>query len=158
MIPGYLIVIHHFGMEHGASGEAYTNFWNYSYPQHGIGYSVVPSWMRKMPPYIPLSLGVGLVGIVMYLRREYVGFPFSPVGIVITSGLSYFGHYSTDKIWLPIIIALVVKGTVYKWFGVKFFRQRLMPVVAYAMMGLMTGMVIYNLLLIVIGGGILQSQ
>ena len=36
MIPGYLVIIHHFGMEHGASGEAYSNFWNYSCPQHSM--------------------------------------------------------------------------------------------------------------------------
>jgi hypothetical protein len=92
----------------------------------------------------------------MYMKRERVGWPFSPVGVVIAAGLSYFRSYSTGTIWLPILIVLVVKRIIYRWFGVRFFRERVIPVVLFAMMGLMTGMFIYKVIFMALGRGFMR--
>jgi uncharacterized membrane protein len=78
------------------------------------------------------------------------------VGIVICSGLSYFTNYSTSAIWFPILIVLIVKQVIYRWFGVGFFKQKVVPVVIFAMMGLMTGMFLYKVILMSMGRGFLR--
>lgn len=156
VVPGYIMLIHYYGFEHGFTSDTWWNFWNYGQPQHGIGYIAIPTIFDRWPPWVSVPLGVAIVGFVMYMRREYLWFPFSAVGVVIAAGLSYFGHYSTTSIWFPIIIALVVKHTVYRWFGVRFFREKVVPVVLFGMMGLMTGMFIYKLLFTAMGRGFLR--
>ena len=159
MLPLYLVLIHHFGFEHGAAISQWFSFWKYSQPMHAIAYTAIPTFFNRIPPWVSIPIGVALVGIVMYLRREYVGFPLSPVGVVMTAGWAYFSSaYGTRVIWLPIVIVFVVKRVIYKWFGVKFFRERVVPVMLFAMMGLMTGMLIYKLIFACMGLGFLGMQ
>ena len=51
---------------------------------------------------------------------------------------------------------LVVKLLIYRWFGVRFFRGRVIPVVMHVMMGLMMGMFIYKMLFAAIGRGFMR--
>jgi hypothetical protein len=115
----------------------------------------IPTIFDKFAPWVSVPVGAAIIGFVMYMKREYLWFPFSAVGVVIAAGLSFFGHYSTTSIWFPIIIVLVVKRVIYRWFGVKFFRERVVPVVLFAMMGLMTGMFIYKMIFAAMGKGFL---
>jgi hypothetical protein len=156
VVPGYIMVVHYYGFDHGDAPNAWWNCYNYSQPQHGIGYVAIPTIFDKFAPWVSVPLGVAIIGFVMYMKREYLWFPFSAVGAVIAAGLSFFGHYSTSSIWFPIIIVLVVKRVIYRWFGVKFFRERVVPVVLFAMMGLMTGMFIYKMIFAAMGKGFLQ--
>jgi hypothetical protein len=159
MVPMYVVIIHRFGFEHGEATSDWFSFWKYSQPYHAIGYGETPSFFNRIPPWVSVPIGVLIVGVTMYLRREYVGFPLAPVGIVITAGGAYFGDaYATSVIWLPIVIVFVVKRVIYKWFGVRFFHERVTPVVLFAMMGLMTGMIIYKVMFAVMGRGFLGSQ
>lgn len=156
-IPLYLIVIHYYGFDHGMTSNDWSNFFNYAQPHHPIGYEENPSFFNALHPAVAILVGGALIGLVMYLRRERAGFPLSPVGIVITAGHSYFGGgYRTAVIWLPILIVLVVKHVIYRWFGVKFFREKVIPVVLFAMMGLMTGMFIYKLIFASMGRGFMR--
>jgi len=155
-IPGYLMLIHYYGFEHGLTSSSWWNFWNYEEPQHGMAYTAIPSIFNRINPGISIPIGWAIIGFVMYMRRERVGFPLSPVGVVMASGLSYFNHYSTYVIWMPIIIVFVVKRVIYRWFGVGFFRQKVIPVLLFGMMGLMTGMFVYKLIFVVMGRGILR--
>ena len=154
VIPGYVMLIHYYGFYHGPTTDAWMNFYNYQQAQAIVAYSAIPRSEFNWPS---LAFGFLVVGLVMYLRREHAKFPLSAVGLVMCGiSTSWFPNYSTDVIWLPIIIVLVVKYVIYRWFGVKFFRTRAIPVVTCLMMGLMTGMFIYKLFFAVTGKGFLK--
>jgi len=156
VIPGYLIAIHYYGFNHGFTRNPWWNFWNYAEPQHGIAYTAVPSIFNRIAPWVSIPIGVTIIGVVMYFRRERVGFPLSPVGVVISAAGTWFRSYSTSVIWLPVLIVLVLKRVIYRWFGVAFFRRRVIPVVIFLMMGLMTGMFIYKIIFLALGRGIMR--
>ena len=156
VIPIYLVAVHYFGFEHGATMDRWSNFYNYMQPMRNIGYSHASSYFMRIGPWVSIPIGVALIGGVMYLRRERVGFPLSPVGIIISAAGSYFGNYSTSIIWFPILIVLVVKRAMFRWFGVGFFRRRIIPIVLFAMMGLMTGMFIYKIIFAALGRGFMR--
>jgi len=157
VVPGYISVIHYYGFDHGMTSDDWSNFFSYAQAQHPIGYEENPSFFNTIQPWVSIPIGLALIGLVMYLRREYVGFPFSPVGIVMCAGHSYFGTgHRTTVIWFSILIVLVVKRVIYRWFGVGFFRQRVIPVVMFAMMGLMTGMLVYKVIFASMGRGFMR--
>ena len=155
-MPLYLMFIHHYGFDRSATKARWQNVYNYEQPMGNIAYKHKSAFFNRTPAYVVLPAGILLIGAVMYLRRERVGFPFSPVGVVMTAGLSYFNNYTTYVIWLPIIIVLVVKRIIYRWFGVGFFRRKVIPVLMFLMMGLMTGMFIYKLVFAALGKGFLR--
>ena len=155
-IPCYLVLIHHYGFDHGATKNRWNNLYNYEQPMGNIAYKHKSSYFNRIAPWVSVPIGMAIIGFVMYMRRERVGFPFSPVGVVISVGWSYFGHYGTQTIWFPIVIVLVVKTLMFKWFGVRFFRERVIPTVIMAMMGLMTGMFVYKLIIGALGRGYLR--
>ncbi|KPJ54452.1 MAG: hypothetical protein AMS16_04790 [Planctomycetes bacterium DG_58] len=121
-----------------------------------MAYEATPTVFSRVKPWVFLPLGMAIVGVVMYMRREYVGFPLSPVGIVVSAAMSMNG-YGTADIWFSMIIILVGKWVIYRWFGVGFFRDKVLPVVVYAMMGLMTGMFIFKVLFASLGRGFLRG-
>jgi len=153
---GYLTLIHHFGFEHGYTSAAYANY-TFSQPMLRMAYEATPTLFSAIPPWFGLVVGAVIIGAVMYMKREYVRFPFSPVGVVITAAFSQRG-YGTRDIWFLIVVAFLMKRAIYKWFGVKFFRTRALPVVIYVMMGLMTGMLIYRMLFAAVGRGLIQGM
>jgi hypothetical protein len=156
-VPGYLMVVHYYGFERGTTSDNYLNFFNYAEGHHPIGYQENPDFFYRIGPWWSVPIGVMLIGVVMYLRREYAGFPLSPVGIVMCAGYSYFGTgYRTGSIWFAILIVLVVKRVIYRWYGVGFFRRKVIPVVLFAMMGLMTGMLIYKVIFASMGRGFMR--
>jgi len=156
-VPGYLCVVHYYGFEHGTTSDDYLNFFNYAQAHHPIGYQENPDFFYRIGPWVSVPIGVALIGVVMYLRREYAGFPLSPAGIVMCAGYSYFGTgYRTAGIWFSILIVLVVKRMIYRWYGVGFFRRRVIPAVLFAMMGLMTGMFVYKLIFASMGRGFMR--
>lgn len=152
---GYLVLIHHYGFEHGETAAEYSCY-TYSQPMIRMAYEATPTVFSRVKPWVFLPLGMAIVGVVMYMRREYVGFPLSPVGIVVSAAMSMNG-YGTADIWFSMIIILVGKWVIYRWFGVGFFRDKVLPVVVYAMMGLMTGMFIFKVLFASLGRGFLRG-
>jgi len=156
VIPAYLMIVHYYGFGHGMTPNAWQNFFNYEQAQHAIAYAENPTFFNRIKPWVSVPIGMAIVGFAMYMKREHVRFPFSPVGIVISAGPAYFGNYGTRTIWLPILIVLIVKRVIYRWFGVKFFRERALPVVLHVMMGLMTGMFIYKMIFAAMGRGFMR--
>ncbi|HUV39062.1 MAG TPA: DUF6785 family protein [Planctomycetota bacterium] len=156
VIPLYLVAVHYYGFAHGGTMDRWHAFYNYMQPMRNIGYAYASSFFTRLAPWVGIPIGVALIGVVMYLRRERVGFPLSPVGVVIASGLSYFGDYSTPTIWFPIVIVLLVKRMIYRWFGVAWFQRRVIPTVLFVMMGLMTGMFVYKLIFAALGRGFMR--
>ena len=154
VVPGYLMLIHYYGFDRAATSEEWLNFFSYEQPQHIVAYAATPGIQFG---WISLASGIAIIGWVMYMRREHVRFPLNPVGIVMAGVAgSYFPNYATSIIWLPIVIVLVVKRVIYRWFGVGVFRTRVIPVVMQVMMGLMTGMFIYKIIFAALGRGFLR--
>ena len=154
VIPGYLMLIHYCGFDRAATSAEWQNFFSYEQPQHIVGYGATPGVHFG---WLSLASGFVIMGLVMHLRREHVRFPINPVGIVMCGVAgSYVPNFATTVIWFPIIIVLLVKYLIYRWFGVGFFRTRAIPVVMRLMMGLMTGMLIYKLIFAALGRGFLR--
>jgi len=152
---GYLVLIHHYGFEHGETAAEYARY-SYSQPMIRMAYEATPTVFSNVRMWLAIPMGMAIVGIVMYLRREHVRFPLSPVGVVVAAAMSMDG-YGTGEIWFSMLIVLGVKWVIYRWFGVGFFRDKVLPVVVYAMMGLMTGMFIYKVLFASMGFGFLRG-
>ena len=92
---------------------------------------------------LPLMCFV-VVGVLMYLRREYSWWPFHPVGFV-TAGFLAGNMGNPGSFWFTIFIAWLLKRQIFRWFGVRFFRQRVQPLFVFAMMGIVMGIIIYLL-------------
>ncbi|HUV40063.1 MAG TPA: DUF6785 family protein, partial [Planctomycetota bacterium] len=152
---GYLVLIHRVGFQHGTTAAQYANY-TFSQPTLRMAYEATPTIFSAVPPWFSVPVGMGIIGLVMHLRREHVRFPLSPVGVVLTGALSQHG-YGTPDIWFPMLLVLAAKRVTYKWFGVRFFHERALPVVMSVMMGLMTGMLIYRVLFAAIGRGFIRS-
>jgi hypothetical protein len=154
VVPGYLMLMHYYGFNRSNVTDEWLNFFNYEQPQHIIGYGNITG---EPFGWVEMVLGFVIFGLVMYVRRNSVIFPIEPVGLLFCgmSG-SWFPNWGAPQIWFPIIIVLVVKRMIYRWFGVKFFRERTIPVVLHLMMGLMTGMFIYKMLFAALGKGFLR--
>ncbi|MHC4714670.1 MAG: DUF6785 family protein [Planctomycetota bacterium] len=84
-----------------------------------------------------------IVGVMMYLRREYAWFPFHPVGFII--GAMITGPANGRFFWFTILVAWAFKKLIFKWFGVRFFRDKVRPVLVFAMMGMVMAIALYLL-------------
>jgi hypothetical protein len=158
VIPLYLVVVHNYGFGHGDISERYENFFNYEVGHYDIGANTNPSMFNRYPLWLSIPAGTALIGVIMYLKRERVGFPLSPVGVIVGVGVCYpGGAYATEYIWFSILIVYLIKLMIYRWFGVGFFRKRVLPMVVFAMMGLMTGMLVYKMMFAALGRGFITG-
>ena len=158
VIPMYMVFVHHYGFEHGDTANRFENFFNFEIGHHDIGHHTNPSFFNRCNIYVSVVAGLVLIGAVMYLKREVVGFPLSPVGVVMATAYCFpGGTFRTQHIWFAFLLVYIVKLMIYRWFGVGFFRKRVIPVVIFAMMGLMTGMLIYKILFAALGRGFMTG-
>jgi hypothetical protein len=156
VVPGYLMLIHYYGFDRSNATDEWLNFYNYEQPQHIIGYGNITG---EPFGWVSMCAGFAVFGIVMHMRRSVVVFPIAPVGLLFCgmSG-SWFPNWGATQVWFPVIIVFVVKRTIYRWFGVKFFRERTIPIVLHLMMGLMAGTFICKMLFAALGRGFLRLQ
>jgi len=100
--------------------------------------------------------GFFLIGVFMYLRREYAWFPLHPVGLLMGVWM-YQPWGAMRNTWFTVLAAFIVKRQIFKWFGVRFFREKVQPVLLFAMMGMVLGIIIYVFRFAVeFGVGVLQ--
>ena len=99
-------------------------------------------------------LGVGLMGLITYLRREYVWFPLSPVGCFLGAVIGGYSDLGAKKIWASVLVAFLVKYILFKWYGERTFRKDVLPYVIYCAMGLVAGMVLLMIVWAVRGEGV----
>lgn len=154
--PVYITLVHYFGYDNCNPGD-WSNIFSHAQATWAIGYGEYPSWWAQTQPYIYIPIGFVIIGVIMYLRREYVGFPFSPVGYVMAVCASYNGDWTTSAIWLPMVIAYVVKRVTFKWFGVGWFQGRMAPVLMRVMLGIVTGMAVFLLLFLFLRVGFMKT-
>lgn len=86
--------------------------------------------------------GFLLIGVVMYMRREYAWFPLHPIGLLL--GVWMYQPWGAMRGgWFTVLVAWLLKRQVFKWFGVAFFREKVRPVLLFALMGMVLGVIIY---------------
>ena len=88
-------------------------------------YGRLNGWIQTPTPPEPRStaaIGIGFVFcfLLMLARVRFPWWPFHPIGYAVSSS------YVINLIWLPLMIAWVVKGIILRYGGVRLYR-RLMP-------------------------------
>jgi len=88
--------------------------------------------------------GVVLVGLLFYLRREFPRFPFSPVGFVLAAEASRRAvPFTPEYVWFSFLVAWIVKSLIFRWLGVRSFREKVQPAVIMVLCGMVYGMMMY---------------
>lgn len=115
------------------------------------------NWFMVYQAPIWMAVGIAIVGVLTYLRREYVWFPFSPVGFVLACEVvgTRVMCYTPENMWFTILLAWVIKKLVFRWLGVRYYNERMLPVLLYLLMGIMFGMLLYLLKYVSLGKGFL---
>lgn len=154
-IPLFLIFAYTFGYDgtSAAGGDwAHYSMWTY----------FANTWATREPSKefievnLPLFLllGTAIVGAIMYLRREFIWFPLSPVGCFLGATIGGMCRFGVDRVWFTVLAAFALKAVLFKWYGVRIFQQKILPVVINVLMGLVTGMLIYLVIWAVKGQGV----
>jgi len=90
--------------------------------------------------------GLMIIGALFYLRREYPRFPISPVGVVLAAEYWSTGMgmpFSAEYVWFSFLLAGVAKGLVFRWLGVRYFREKVQPAVIMVLCGMIFGMMFF---------------
>ncbi len=79
------------------------------------------SWIDSPPPVNANGnwaiLGGALMGAALSAARATIpGWPLHPIGLAIS------GTWSMNLVWMPLLIAWVIKATVLKWGGLRLYR------------------------------------
>jgi hypothetical protein len=138
---------------YGASGVNYPLYFYEDYIS-GTGHMYIFGTSSMEPPnhFDPIKstiyswpiLFFFMMGVIMYMRREYVWFPFHPIGFLMGAWVYQPTGYDTD-IWFTILLAFLAKRTIFRWFGVRYFRDKVQPVLVFAAMGMVLGMALFLL-------------
>jgi len=115
------------------------------------------NWFREYENLIWTVVGIGIVGIMTYMRREYVWFPLSPVGFVLAAETVHTRllPMSPNYAWFSFLLAWMIKKLVFRWLGVRYYNERLSPLILYALCGMIFGMLLYILKYVSLGKGFL---
>jgi hypothetical protein len=166
--PLYVKLIYLYGFEntYQEGWSAYNSFTQWS--ERACSYGIhsasrvyinpgAGNWFMVYQAPIWMLICIGIVGVLTYLRREYVWFPFSPVGFVLASEVvgTRVMYYTPDNMWFTILLAWVIKKLVFRWLGVRYYNERMLPALLYLLMGIMFGMLLYLLKYVSLGKGFL---
>jgi len=124
-----------------------------------IFYLTADNFYDRFSAWFNMAYGFILVGVLFHLRREHPRFPLSPVGVVIASEGWSLGHgapWSATYVWFSFLMAWVVKALIFRWLGVRYFREKVRPVVVMLICGLVFGIVLYLFRYIALGAGSLK--
>jgi len=124
-----------------------------------VFYQTADNFYDRFASWFNMAYGFVLVGVLFHLRREHPRFPLSPVGVVIASETWSLGHgapWSATYVWFSFLMAWVVKALVFRWLGVRYFREKVRPVVVMLICGLVFGIVLYLFRYVALGAGSLK--
>jgi hypothetical protein len=79
-------------------------------------------WIQTPTPPAPMrggAVGVGFVfcSLLMIARTRFPWWPLHPIGYAIS------GSWSMNLVWMPLMIAWMIKGLALRYGGVRFYRQ-----------------------------------
>ncbi|KKM66225.1 hypothetical protein LCGC14_1483330 [marine sediment metagenome] len=153
----FVYLMHWYGFENNYTGPLTTwaDFmqWSERSASYGI-YSTSQvfkdkagtSFYSTYKAFFHIFYGVAIVGILFYLRREYPRFPFSPIGVVIAAETWSSGKgmpFSADQVWFSFLLVWIAKGLIFRWVGVRSFREKIVPAAIMLLCGMIFGMMVY---------------
>lgn len=163
----YLKLMYIYGFDNSYSGDLST--WNSftqwseraaSYGVHSTSQVFILSsdnWYDRYRNIINTLLGVSIIGVLFHLRREYPRFLVNPIGIVLAA--EYFtngGKWSADQVWFSFLIAGIFKALIFRWMGVRYFREKIQPIAIMLLCGMIFGMMLYLFRQASLGSGFLR--
>jgi uncharacterized protein YxeA len=166
----FIYLMHLYGYENNFVGQLTTGQDFGQWSERAASYSIhstsqvfkyqgVEGFYATYKSIFHMVYGVIIVGVLFYLRREYPRFPFSPIGVVIAAEFYYSTRgmpFSADIVWFSYLLAWMVKAMMFRWLGVKSFRQRIVPAVIMLLCGMIFGMMLYIFRQISLLSGILK--
>ena len=119
-----------------------SSFWAYLHVMYQVGYETaqftgpaiwafgnepwqkLDSWIsvpRAVDPGAIVAYGVGFVVVLLLtsLRVRFLGWPFHPVGYVVS------GSFGLFRLWLPIFVTWLIKSLLLRYGGLKAYRKGL---------------------------------
>ncbi|GAB4468520.1 MAG: hypothetical protein OHK0029_40970 [Armatimonadaceae bacterium] len=96
--------------------------WNQGSGFANEAFNRLNGWMQTPQPPNGLAngaIGIGFVfcSLLMIARIKIPWFPFHPIGYAISSS------WSMNLVWMPLLIAWVLKGLILRYGGVRLYRQ-----------------------------------
>ena len=154
--PLYLTFAYQYGNK-GLSTD-WRLYTRWDYYADTFGTRETPGTFRDRAYWFWIIVGVGIYGGLFYLRRERSGWPLIPAGVFFASVQD--GGYSdmnVKLIWFSLLVALGLKWVLFRWYGVMNFRRRIMPVLTWALVGMVGGMILFMFLYSLRGEGVWRS-
>lgn len=163
----YLLLMYTYGFENSFQGDlaTWSSFTQWS--ERAISYGVhstsqvflltSENWYDRYRNILNAVLGVILIGALFYLRREYPRFGVNPIGVVLAA--EYFGEggpWSPLTVWFSFLLAGVAKSLIFRWMGVRSFREKIQPAVILLLCGMIYGMMLYLFRQLSLGFGFLK--
>lgn len=150
----YVKLMYIYGFENSYQGELST--WNsftqwseraVSYGLHSTSEVFVvssESFYDRYRNIFSAIYGVIIIGVLFYLRREYPRFLLNPIGVVIAA--EYFGEggpFSPEVVWFSFLAVGVAKALIFRWMGVRSFREKIQPAAIMLLCGMIYGLMLY---------------
>ena len=164
--PLYLQLMYTYGFDNSYAGALTpgSNFaqWSERAASYGLHSTSAFLWApandfyTRYATFFNAGYGIVLVGILFYLRREYPRFPISPVGVVIAGEAYSMGYglpFSPEHLWFSFLLAGVAKLLMFRWVGVRSFREKVQPVVIMILCGIVFGMIVHIFRHVAMGQG-----
>lgn len=166
----FIYLMHVYGYESNFVGQLTTGQDFGQWSERAASYSIhstsqvfkfkgVEGFYETYKSIFHMLYGVIIIGVLFYLRREYPRFPFSPIGVVIAAEFYYSTRgmpFSADLLWFSYLLAWIIKALVFRWVGVKSFREKVVPGVIMLLCGMILGMMFYIFRQISLLSGILK--
>jgi hypothetical protein len=150
-IPLYLIAIYHTGYDNTPMAGAWGSTTLITDKAERYYVKLNPGMFTANSLWWVVG-GAALFGVCMYLRREYSRFPIEPMGLFLAGADGGRSGFGAETIWFSVIVALLIKWGIFRWYGVRTYQEKVMPAIVYCLMGMTLGMVIYLFLSAVILG------
>ncbi|MBN1807635.1 MAG: hypothetical protein JW909_01105 [Planctomycetes bacterium] len=153
--PVYLTYAYQYGNRNISSD--WQNYSRWTYYADTFGTRETPGTFTNDAYWFWILLGVAIYGVLFYLRREKAGWPLSPVGVFFAAVPLGYCELNARHVWFALLVALGLKYTLFRWYGVMNFRRRIQPVLAWALVGMVGGMLLLMVVLSFRGEGVWHS-
>jgi len=144
-MPIYLIAAYHVGYDNTPSAGSWSSICLTSDKASRYYTKLNPGFYADTSMWWVVG-GALLMGLCMYLRRESSRFPIEPMGLLIAGSDGGRTMLGIDTLWFTFGVAWLLKWVLFRWYGVRFFQEKVMPLVVYILMGMTLGLVLYMFL------------
>ena len=153
----FIYLMHMYGYENNFVGQLTTGQDFGQWSERAASYSIhstsqvfkirgAEGFYETYKAIFHMIYGVIIVGVLFYLRREYPRFPISPIGVVIAAEFYYHTRgmpFSADIVWFSYLIVWIAKWLIFRWLGVRSFREKIVPGAIMLLCGMIFGMMAF---------------